>query len=401
MTQILKDYGYLTAGFVGGAGVSRIKGFDRGFDHWSEERSIAPHMPKVMDWIRKNGSERFFLFFHFYDVHAPYVFRENFKDMYGDCDYYVDLISRTEKILSADKLSLEYFHSLTPQEKFSLLVSGLLQSGLLQKFKRRREGSVGAAARKEIFAMLHKWRQIPEYTKHIQLLIDSYDAGIKYSDHYMGELFDFLKSLDLWENTLLIVTSDHGEEFMEHNMVTHGGHLYDTLIHIPLIIKMPGASGKAAKRITGLSDIVDLMPTILDVLDINFKGQMQGRSLLPLMQGKQGQSKNRIYASLDIGKSRKMRIVRTERWKYIIGDMDFSERDEIYDLMEDPFEKRNLITGSPEALPQLKGYLTDHIRKCLGLFQSRYSKGRKNADDYPEELRKERMEILRALGYIH
>jgi arylsulfatase A-like enzyme len=396
IAKILKDNGFRTGAFTGGGSVSQIDGFDRGFDIWSEGHLVSGHLPVVKDWLENNREEKFFLFFHFYDVHAPYIFRENYKDMYHDLEGYVDLISLTEKILSADRLTLEYFHSLTLQEKFSLLVTGLLQ-----KLKRRPEEGVGAAARKEMFAMVHKWRQIPEYTKHIELLVDSYDAGIKYTDHYMGELFAFLKSLGLWENTLLVVTSDHGEEFMEHNMVTHGGHLYDTLIHIPLIIKMPSSFGKTAKRITGLSDIVDLMPTILDVLNINFKGQMQGQSLLPSMQGKQRHSKDRIYASLDIGKSQKMRIVRTDRWKYIIGDMDFSEKDEIYDLREDRFEKRNLITESGEALPQLKIYLTDHIRECLGLFQSKYSKGRKNADDYPEELQKDRLEILRALGYIH
>jgi arylsulfatase A-like enzyme len=188
---------------------------------------------------------------------------------------------------------------------------------------------------------------------------------------------------------------------MEHNMVTHGGHLYDTLIRIPLIIKMPGSSKKAAERVTGLSDIVDLMPTILDILDVNFEGQMQGQSLWPLMQGKQKKSKNRIYASMDLRSSQRISLVRTKEWKYIIRDMDFSEKDELYDLRKDRYEKQNLVAVSPEVLPQLKIYLTDHMRECLGLFQSRYSKGRKTPDDYPEELRKERMEILRALGYIH
>lgn len=396
IAKILNERDFKTAGFTGGGSVSRMDGFSRGFDMWSEGHLIASHLPDVREWINTNKDAPFFLFFHFYDVHAPYVFRENFKDMYRDLDNYADLISKTEKILAAEKLSLEYYSTLTLQEKFSLLVSGLIQ-----KFRRRPEEGVGVAARKEIFSMLSKWRTIPEYTEHIQLLIDSYDAGIKYTDYYIGEFFDFLKSSGLWENTLLIVTSDHGEEFMEHNMVTHGGHLYDTLIHIPLIIKMPGSYGQAVKRITGLSDIVDLMPTILDVLNVKFNGQMQGQSLLPLMQGKQHKRKDRIFASLDIGESQKIRLVRTDRWKYIIHDMDFSDADELYDLKEDRSELRNLDARAHEAFPQLKMYLADHIRGCLDVFHSRYSKGRKSSDDYPEELQKERLEILRALGYIH
>lgn len=396
IAQILRESGFKTAGFSGGGSVSEIDGFARGFDMWSEVPFIASHLPHVYKWLKANRKEPFFLFFHFYDVHAPYVFRDKFKNMYRDLDYYSALLSRTKKILAAEKLSLQYFKTLTLQEKFSLLVSRLIQ-----KFKRQPEEGVAEAARKEILSSLHKWRTIPEYSKHIQLLVDSYDAGIKYTDHNLGEFFSFLKSSGLWKNTLLIVTSDHGEEFMEHNLLTHGGNLYDTLIHIPLIIKMPGSSELIAKRIDGLSDIVDIMPTVLDILNINFKEQMQGQSLLPIMQGRQKNIKNKIYASLDTAKSQELRLVRTERWKYITHGPNFSEKDELYDLNEDRAERRNLITRAHNNVPHLKSYLTGHLRECIGLFQSRYSLKRKAEKDYPDELRKERMEILRALGYIH
>jgi arylsulfatase A-like enzyme len=396
LTQILKDNGYKTAGFVGGAGVSKIKGFSRGFDFWSEGRYILAHFPEVKEWLSTNREGKFFLFFHFYDVHAPYVFRENYTDMYHNIDYYKDLISRIEKITSVESFSLDYYDSLTDQEKFDLLVSRLIQ-----EFKRKPEEGVEAAAQREIFARLEEWSTFPDYGKQIQLLVDSYDAGIKYTDHKLGEFFSFLKSRGLWENTMLVVTSDHGEEFMEHNMVTHGINLYDTLIHVPLIIKMPEISGKKVKRVSHLSEIVDIMPTILDVLGVKFAGQMQGKSLIPLIYNGENNGKDAVFASVEIGDSPKKRSIRTDFWKYIIFDMDYSESDEFYNLENDGSELRNLISEKKKVGRQLKGYLSDHIRDCLSLYNAKYSQRRKAEDDYPEEVRKKQIEILRALGYVH
>jgi arylsulfatase A-like enzyme len=315
--------------------------------------------------------------------------------MYRDLDYYYELKSKTEKILNEERLSFEYYNTLTLQEKFSLLVLGLLQ-----RIERRPEAGVYEAARKDLHSKLGIWHKVPGYAKHIQLLSDSYDAGIRYTDFYLGDFFAFLKAQNIWDNTMLIVTSDHGEELMDHNMIKHGIHLYDTLIHIPLIIKMPNSTKQTPMRITGLADLVDLMPTILDVLNIKFNGTMQGQSLLSMIQKKKKKGKSQVYASMDVKEHQKIRLVRTERWKYIIHDMDFSERDELYDFEEDPFERHNLIPGSHDVLPELKKNLTEHIRECLDLFQSKYSNRRKTKEDYPEDLRKERMEVLRALGYI-
>jgi arylsulfatase A-like enzyme len=316
--------------------------------------------------------------------------------MYRDLSYYEELNAKFDEILGNEELNYEYYQSLTDPEKFILLCSHLIQ-----KIPRPIDKGVRFAAQRDLFSHLSEWRQSPDFKKQIQLLVDSYDAGIKYTDHFIGKFFSFLKSNNLWENTLLVVTSDHGEEFMEHNMLTHGNALYDTLIHVPLIIKMPASSGKHAKRISHLSELVDIMPTLLDILDIPFKGQMQGRSLCPYIYGQERSEKNMVFASFEIGDAPKKRSVRTERWKYIIFDMDFSEKDKFFDLMNDERERRNLIRQKNENIQRLRSHLREHMRECLGLYTAKYSKKRKDEKSFPEELQKRHLEVLQALGYIN
>jgi arylsulfatase A-like enzyme len=353
-------------------------------------------MPDVMRWILENKEEKFFLFFHFYDVHAPYVFRKDFREMYSDLDYYKELMAEVEEIFGVENFTLGYFKSLTHEEKFKLLCCRLIGN-----IPETIDKDVRRAASKEILSLLPEWRKSSEFKSQIQLLLDSYDAGIKYTDFRLGEFFSFLKSNDLWKNTMLVVTSDHGEEFMDHDMVTHGYALYDSLIHVPLLIKMPELSGKVVRRVSRLTELVDIMPTILDVLNIRFKGQMQGESLLALINKQEVKSKNIAFASFEIGDAPKKRSVRTDRWKYIIFDRNFSEDDEFYDLKEDSQEKRNMFGEGDEEILRLKSILSKHMRECLRLYETKYSKRRKAEDEYPEHLRKERLEVLRALGYIH
>jgi arylsulfatase A-like enzyme len=196
------------------------------------------------------------------------------------------------------------------------------------------------------------------------------------------------------------VTSDHGEDFMENELYVHGLGLYDTFIYIPLIIKMPKSYKTTAKRISKISDLVDLMPTVLDVLGISFNGQMQGESLVPLMLNKKNNGKNRIFASLNSRKKEKKRTVRTFEWKYTIFDMDFSEQDEFFRIKDDKREQNNLLSQGDENKQRLKIYLTDHIRECMNLFGLKYSQNRKIDRNYPERLRKKHLEALRAFGYI-
>jgi arylsulfatase A-like enzyme len=318
--------------------------------------------------------------------------------MYGDPGYFLDSVSRGKSILGKiDPTNVTYdvYNQLTVEERLAILVYHMLEKSNI-KF----EKGVGAIANREMLSHLKEWPNLPEFPKQHQLLVDSYDAGIKYTDRFLGKFFSFLKSQDLWTNTMLVVTSDHGEEFMEHNMVGHLLDLYDTLLHVPLIVKMPKSRRYTNKRVSSLAEIVDIMPTILDVLDISFEGQMQGKSLLPYLSENKRERGNSVFASLDNRFKEKKRVVRTSDWKYMISDGDFSDEDEFYHVEKDRLEQKNLIDVETEDMRRLRSILADHIRKCMNLYQTYYSKNRKTQDEYPEEIRKKRMDVLRALGYI-
>lgn len=116
-----------------------------------------------------------------------------------------------------------------------------------------------------------------KYDPRDQHMINRYDGEITYLDTQLGNLFNYLKSKNLFENSLIVFTADHGEQFHEQGDHGHGYKLYNSEIHVPMIIKIPKAAPGVVEKSVSL---VDLYPTILDVLDIPFKGTLPGISLL-------------------------------------------------------------------------------------------------------------------------
>ena len=114
--------------------------------------------------------------------------------------------------------------------------------------------------------------------------IDKYDGEISYVDYHFGRLLDKLEDLDIKDNTLVIYTSDHGTEFWEHGFLEKKVNLYNEILHIPLVMSCPSVLPEG-KTIHGLIATVDIMPTILDILDIPVKNTLQGKSYLPLIRG--------------------------------------------------------------------------------------------------------------------
>lgn len=395
LADVLKSHGYKTAGFSGGGNVSEIQGFSRGFDQWSEIRTLVPHLPHVMEWLSENSEESFFLFFHFFDVHGPYEIRKDFLEMYRDIGYVDELIAHVEHIWEkGNSLDIPY-EQLSIQNKIDL--------GILKKIKslstKHAKSYLPQMAKDEDILLL-EWEKTSDFERQRQMLIDSYDAGIKYTDHHLDQFFSFLKEEGLWDSTLLIVTSDHGEEFMEHQILGHGKSLYETLVHVPLIVKMPASFGGITRRVSGLTELIDIMPTVLDILDIRLGGQMQGESLVPLIKGKKKDGKEIVFASLSNEDLEAKKSVRTKRWRYMIFDKDFSDKDEFFDVLSDPLEQTNLIRENNDNMETLKSELLKHMRECTNLYNEKYFQNRKSIEDYPKQLKEKRLKVLRSLGYI-
>ena len=190
-----------------------------------------------------------------------------------------------------------------------------------------------------------------------------YAGEIAYVDHHIGRLINRLKQLSLYDSTLIIITSDHGEMLGEHDELTHGFFVYQSALKVPLIVKLPGRN--AGHRVSELVGLVDLVPTVCSALGIDRPPAVQGVDLLANLVGQASlRRQRRLYCEsltptkYDAGAL--MGIV-TDRWKYI-----HTAQAELYDLVADPLESNNLLTTHGDEAKrlhdQLQQYLTDWRR---------------------------------------
>lgn len=180
---------------------------------------------------------------------------------------------------------------------------------------------------------------------------NAYDGEIAFTDYHFGRFINRLKELDLYNDSLIIFLSDHGEAFGEHGTEGHGYTLYEEQIHVPLIIKMPGGRGgnTAVGEPVGL---VDIFPTICDYLGIRHGRAMDGASFLPLLEGRAGQHHPRSQYAEEQLDDVKLRSLITNGYK-IIDTQAPEPGVEIYDLAHDPGETRDIADGEPLLRKQM------------------------------------------------
>jgi arylsulfatase A-like enzyme len=184
-----------------------------------------------------------------------------------------------------------------------------------------------------------------------EVLISLYDASIRYVDEAVGQLIVELKKLNLYDDTVIIITADHGQEFGEHGRFIPW-ELYDTSLHVPLIMANSGAGeGLVIEKQVSL---IDLAPTILDLVSIESADNFQGRSLLPVIEGRNPISPLIMSIQLNLPSSRFSHIraisCRSEDWKYICTEKydGTNVKQELYDLKNDPGETKNLQLSQKE-----------------------------------------------------
>ena len=233
-----------------------------------------------------------------------------------------------------------------------------------------------------------------------------YDGEIAYTDHQVGRIAELLKNLRIEDTTALLITSDHGQNLGDHGLMSHRYCLYDTLLKVPLIARLPGMSD-AGLRVNEQVQSVDIYPAIINMLGLERPSHLQGESLLPTDL----KSKSREFAFAEylaspssmastglledqgmiahgVGMDRKMRAVRTLDFK-LVKKYDLSEEDELYNIREDPGETRNILGVMPEEAARL-GTALD---KWLASFEQKDFDGE---DRVAPELR----EHLEGLGYV-
>jgi arylsulfatase A-like enzyme len=343
LVETIRDAGFATAAVTEGAFVSRDFGFDLGFDHYREEEgsvqrllpgearddraggSIERTFERAGQWLRGNAHTRFFLMIHSYEPHAPYLRR-----------------SFTEGLEPG-----------AVGETFTPVALPLLRAGRL-----RFDAS------------------------DLEYLRALYDGGILESDRQIGRLMRVLDELDLARDTLLVVSSDHGEALGERNPMNAGDHghsLYDELLRVPLVIVDP-TEEPAVRRVPVQVRTIDILPTIADLLGVELPkpsasaeaSQIDGRSLAPLMRAEDSKARIAFGGATRALPARS--FVRHEGYKYIEtrsgSDLDplrpAPPPRQLYDLSSDPGERTNLVKSSPEIAARLQERLHEHLESQRG-----------------------------------
>lgn len=232
--------------------------------------------------------------------------------------------------------------------------------------------------------------------------IKKYDSEIAFTDFYIGKLIEKIKELGLYHDSLIVFNSDHGESFGEHNYFKHGRKLYNSCMHVPLIIKLPDNYLKNSTRDENVS-ILDLSPTILSILKLQIPEHMEGLALFD----KKVKLREAIYFEAYRGaviteKSKKFHLkVYPKKFGVLQGSTKLiytcrGKKIEAYRIRNDWFELRDLYKENPREYNNLKILLMDHIKKVEKHIQlsKKYLKKRPN-------ISKEDIEKLKTLGYIH
>lgn len=305
LAEVLQRNGFATAAFVPGPGyVGRLFGFAQGYDTFVDDRMEARFIIEAFaDWLAQTRPERFFAYLHLMEVHAPYT-GPNAARYRADSS---DPRERARAAALAEEVQryrgFAFDHGYTGP-----------MDGSVEAIKRLGGGHI-----KQIEAA------------DLAHLIALYDQGIAYVDYWIGELVRELGARGVLEQTLVLVTADHGEELHDHGGFDHGATFYDEMMRVPFILHVPGVgAGRVVEDQVGL---IDVAPTFFDLLGIADVPIAQGRSIRPLLTGESLPERPLLGEAAQIPG---LQAVRTNRWKYI------PKGPQLYDLRADPRETRNL-----------------------------------------------------------
>lgn len=301
LPEALRGAGYKTAAFVQ-SWVSRPLGFDQGWDLFRhEQETLRQKMPRVLEWIQQNRAGPFFAFLYTTDTHYPFLHAHERKNLYGTYRSSFDFTLET--------------------------VQGV------------RDGKVHPSAEDIANAMA------------------LYDEGLHATDADLKPLFDYLDRSGLSERTILVFNSDHGEEFLEHGVISHGQTYYEGVVRTPLVIAAPGVP-RPGRPATQLTQNIDIAPTLLEMVGVERPGGWSGRSLAPEMAGHEVPSAAPRTAFCE------------GAWTFWIGSVTTGDRKFIlvtpqermlFDLSRDPGETANLALSDTDNVRTLYHVLMKHL----------------------------------------
>ncbi len=291
------------------------------------------------------------------------------------------------------KKTLDYLKNLKPSKNGNFIYMHFLYphspfhppEPFRSKFDKDYEGTIDGTQKTLLDSNRGKLKVTERDIIHLRSL---YDGNLNYIDHILGQIFKELKHNGLYQDSLIIITADHGEGLMEHGYFFHNQYVYEESIHVPLILKFPHSFPSSPGKIETAVELIDLFPTILDYLGVDYdRDKIHGKSLIPLIKSKSGYSKPLIY-SRGHGKFFSF-SARYGHYKYIYHAP--TKSDELYDIRLDPDEKNNLFLARPNQAGYFKMNTLDWIIRQWNTEQNLAS---------PKKYSKKELERLKALGYL-
>lgn len=369
LAERMNGLGFKTGAFYSNPYAGPASGLNRGYDVSTFMRSRDAF--NLGSWFDSAKGEPFFLYAHTMEVHDPYQTPDRFVAQFGDI----------------------------PREQRTLLLQAMRSYRDLTKIdfaSKRKPGTTDNTAQQQ--------RMMESLARARDTVSTLYDASIFWADDNLGRVISQLKQRNLWDNTLFILTSDHGDELGERGGWQHDQSAYEELLHVPLIIKFPKGQ-YAGTRVKPNVASMDVLPTICDAVGApQATGEARGMSLIPLIRD----------ASLDAPtNARRFASMRHnikkyfKPWKEQRGDINIVVREgmwkaiwnvepntvELFDLASDPGELKNLADAEKTRAESMKAFAQEHYARYL-------SSARQAKDVGIEGIDKQSRDTLDQIGYI-
>jgi len=344
--EVLQEAGYETSAFTNAAFLNPALHLDRGFDRYNhmdarndETRRADETVDLVLELMTERKDQTNFVFVHLFDPHLDYD---------PPADY------RTRFTGGRSRPA--------PPLGFTALEAA--------------ESMEGGRPRDTII----------DYIKGVYL------GEVNFVDDQIGRLVDGLKQLGIYDRTTLVVTSDHGEEFWDHGEFEHGHSLYDELVRVPLIIKLPSDLLLTGRTIDHQVRNLDIMPTVFELGDVDQPASFRGVSLLPMLRGEPSEELPAFSEATLYG--RDMLSWRRSGYK-LIYEMDSEDENpiELYDIATDPEERHDLVASQPEQAYRMHAELQRFVEELIAATKDM-------SELEPISVAPDHLEELKSLGYI-
>ncbi len=380
--EVLEEHGWYTAGFSANPIMGRMSAYTQGFRKFVESFEINEADPirfasgsarklneRIFPWLEEHDSWPVFLYVHSVDPHEEYEPAEEYADQFVDPERREPYREEWKKLLATRPPMVPGNH--VTRHNFE-------QAGV------------------EVEPFIEDGKRL-------------YDADVLANDTEIQALWERLVLGDAsgnnsWDDDLiLIITSDHGEEFFEHGGTSHGYSLYQEMIRVPLLIHAPGLLPEGL-RISQPVASVDIYPTLLDLLELGVPSGLRGRSLLPLIREPHSVEEVPVYSeltedpggrALGSGSGIGYSLIQG-KWKFLLNLRNPTHRQrprhELFDRIADPHDRHNVADQHPDLVARFEDQVLRWSAANLGLAPV--------ADTASEQVDEETLEALRALGYL-